>query len=267
MTSLQPFFTDLGDDGSGGHRYLANASTGGPWSPSLQHGGPPSALLVHAMSALPGPPGRLARVTTEFHGAVPVGECLVRARVLRDGANIQLLTAELEARDRTVLTAAGWRLRTVDDPSAPATETAHGAPPPLPAPQPVPDFDFPYGEAVEWRFVSGAPRRPGPATAWARLRVPVVAGVGTSPLEQLVAIVDSGSGISAVLDWDAWSFVNVELTVHVAREPAAGWVCLESRTTLAGDGTGLARTRLYDEHGWLGSAAQSLLVAARRRHE
>ena len=83
-------------------------------------------------------------------------------------------------------------------------------------------FTFPYAEAIAWRFVSGAPKVPGPATVWARMRLPLVAGEPTSPLQQAVVLTDSGSGVSAALDWECWSFVNVELTVHLARAPAAG---------------------------------------------
>ena len=79
----------------GGTRFAATAATGGPWSDSLQHGGPPSALLVRALELLPGPVGRLTRITTEFLSPVPVGELEVSAEVARDGASVQLLTAEL----------------------------------------------------------------------------------------------------------------------------------------------------------------------------
>jgi hypothetical protein len=251
----------------GGQRFVATTATAGPWSDSLQHGGPPSALLVRAMELLPGPPGRLARVTTEFLSPVPVAELEVSAEVVRDGASVQLLTASLRAKHRTVLRATAWRLRTVEPGSAPATSTepAHQAPP-LPDADHFPSgFTFPYAEAIPWRFVEGSPTTPGPATTWARMRIPLVAGEPTTALQQAVVVTDSGSGVSAALNWNEWSFVNVDLTVHLAREPRPGWVCIESATTLAGEGTGFAGTRLYDEGGWFGTCAQSLLVAPRRR--
>ena len=41
------------------------------------------------------------------------------------------------------------------------------------------------------------------------------------------------------------------------------WVCLDAVTTIGMEGSGLCRTRLYDERGDLGSVAQTLYVAAR----
>jgi hypothetical protein len=248
----------------GGAHFAATAATGGPWSDAMQHGGPPSALLVRALELLPGPAGRLTRITTEFLSPVPVGELEVSAEVTRDGASVQLLTAELRTPSRTVMRASAWRLRTVDDGSAPSTADPAAAPA-LPEADAAPDgFTFPYAEAIAWRFVSGAPKVPGPATVWARMRLPLVAGEQTSPLQQAVVLTDSGSGVSAALDWDCWSFVNVELTVHLARAPQPGWVCLQAETSMPGDGTGLASTQLYDSRGWFASTNQSLLVAPRR---
>lgn len=266
----EAFFEPLGAG-----RFRAQATTGGPWSPTLQHGGPPTALLIEAMQALPGPSGRLTRVTAEFLSPVPVGEVEVSAQLLRDGANVRLLGAELRAHDRVVMRASAWRMRLRDDapryvgapvpamPAAPAVGVAADADAPSGG---EPDgFTFPYARAVQWRMVAGSPTTPGPASTWARARIPLVAGQPTAALPHLALLADSGSGISAALDWSRWSFVNVEITLHLARQPEPGWVGLDAATTLAGDGTGLALTRLFDEAGWVGTASQSLLVAARRR--
>jgi Thioesterase-like superfamily len=116
---------------------------------------------------------------------------------------------------------------------------------------------------VEWRVTDGDTGRPGPATVWTRLRTAVVDGHDPSPAERVVAAADSGSGISAVLDWTRWSFLNVDLTVHLARPPLGAWVCLDSSTQVDASGTAVASTTLFDTGGRIGSAAQSLLVAPR----
>jgi hypothetical protein len=41
------------------------------------------------------------------------------------------------------------------------------------------------------------------------------------------------------------------------------WVLLEAATAVGADGTGLATTRLSDQHGSFGRAWQTLLVAPR----
>jgi acyl-CoA thioesterase len=91
----------------------------------------------------------------------------------------------------------------------------------------------------------------------------VVAGVEPSPVQRVAAVADSGSGVSAELDFAGWSFLNVDLTVHLVRPPVDEWVCLDARTQVDSGGVGLASTRLWDRRGQIGMAAQSLLVASR----
>ncbi|MQA28051.1 MAG: thioesterase family protein [Micromonosporaceae bacterium] len=253
------FYLPLGRD-----RYRATPATEGPWSPEFQHGGPPTALLVHALERTAArDDALLTRITAEFLAPAPVTELDVTTQVARDGRNVQLLDAELLAGGRTVMRARAWRLRRavlegldpVDD----------GPPPPLPdttVSSPV-GLDFGYARAMEWRVAAGATDKPGPATVWTRLRTAVVAGEQPSPVQRVVAAADSGSGVSAVLEWARWTFLNVDLTVHLRRPPEGEWVCLDSRTEVDSEGTGLAATTLWDRRGRIGVAAQSLLVMPR----
>ena len=95
-TSFQPvassaYFQPLGDQ-----RYLADPATTGPWHPRLQHGGPPSALLVHAaeQAAAAARDDLVAvRLGAEFLGPVPVGEVLVETQVLRAARTAMLMAS------------------------------------------------------------------------------------------------------------------------------------------------------------------------------
>lgn len=98
---------------------------------------------------------------------------------------------------------------------------------------------------------------------WTRLRHPLVAGEEPTGLQRLLAVADSGSGVSGVLDLREWLFVNPELTVHVARRVEGEWVCMRARTQLTPGGVGLATSVLYDERGEVGRGAQALLVRPR----
>jgi hypothetical protein len=120
-----------------------------------------------------------------------------------------------------------------------------------------------FADAIEIRFVAGA-FGGGPSTAWFRLRHPLVAGEQPSPLQRLAAAGDFGNGISAVLSWDEYLFIDPDLTLYVDRDPVGEWICLQSQTTLAPDGIGTAESVLFDERGRIGHAMQALLVA--RRH-
>src|ERR1044072_4376309 len=92
------FYEPLGDN-----RFSSTEHSAGPWSAGTQHLGPPSALLVRALEALPvSAPMLLARVTVEIVGPVPVAELSVSAGVERPGRSVELLGAELSAGGRVV---------------------------------------------------------------------------------------------------------------------------------------------------------------------
>ena len=262
-----PFFLPLGDD-----RWLATVHTTGPWDARFQHGGPPSALLARAIEQCsPREDMLIARVTVDILAAIPVGELLVRSRVLRPGRSVELVEAALWARDREVARAQAWRvLRT---PQEIARRQPAGTTPPL-APEgnpPAGDGIPPaaggwvdgYLSAVEWRFALGTFGKPGPATAWTRMRHPLVPGEQPSPLQRVLVVADSGNGISSELDLTNWHFINPELTVHLHREAVGDWICLAAQTAIYPGGVGLATSVLSDLDGPIGVGAQSLLIAHR----
>ena len=255
----ESFYLPLGDD-----RWLATKHTTGPWDASAQHGGPPSALLGRAISRCqPRPDMIVARFTAEILGAVPVGELTVRARVARPGRSVELVEAVAAAGGRDVLRATAWRvLRTASESVPPA----HPEPAAIPAASDVlagPGWVDGYLSAIEWRMVSGAFGEPGPATAWTRMRYPLVPGEEPSPLERVLAVADSGNGLSGELDITGWYFINPELTVHLHREAAGEWILIDARTTISAGGAGLATTTLSDQQGPIGTGAQTLLIKAR----
>ena len=47
------------------------------------------------------------------------------------------------------------------------------------------------------------------------------------------------------------------------RHPQGEWICLDARTYLGANGCGLAESTLFDAHGLIGRATQSLVVRAR----
>ena len=250
------FYEPLGDG-----RFRSTDHTAGPWDVRSQHAGPPAALLGRALEATDPREGTLlARVTFEILGPVPVAEVEVESRVVRPGRTVELLEAQLSAGGRPVMSARAWRLPVTE---APATDARPGGPPPPPDEATPPPHDFGYGHAFEVRFAVGGWFEPGPATAWTRLKVGVVPGEAPSPLQRVLAVADSGNGISAVMSWDEWLFINPELSVHVLRPAAGEWVVLDAATTIAEGGAGLARSVLSDETGPVAYGAQSLLVAPR----
>jgi hypothetical protein len=244
-------------------RYQATEHTSGPWDPRLQHAGPPAALIGRALeSCEPRPEMVISRLTFEILHAVPVGEVEVEARVVRPGRSVELLEASLSAGGREVVRTSAWRV--LRAPGETATPSPY-EPPPLPdeeAPMPA-QLESGYLKAVEWRPVSGGFLEPGPASAWTRIRVPIVEGEEPSGLQRVLAVADSGNGISGTLDMRRWWFINPELTVHLAREPEGEWICLDARTSIEPGGAGLATSTLSDLRGPVARGAQTLYVGER----
>jgi acyl-coenzyme A thioesterase PaaI-like protein len=246
-------------------RFVASELARGPWDAGAQHGGAPAALLMRAFERLPAAEGlTIARVTYEFLRPVPVGEITVVAEAVRPGRRVQLSEASALAADGTeVVRARALQVQlaagSVRTPLAPA--------PPGPDGGRANDFEPPYRpmfapDALEIRFVAGA-FGGGPSTAWFRLRAPIVAGEESSPLQRLAAAGDFGNGISTILPWGEYMFINPDLTLYIERPPLGEWIALESQTTIAPDGIGAAESVLYDTRGRVGRAIQALLVALR----
>jgi len=249
-----------------GDTFEATELARGPWSPDSQHGGAPAALLMRGFEGLDGSGLVIARVTYEFIRPVPLGHLHVDVEVVRPGRRVQLMEGAIRTPGGTeVVRARALRVMPAD-PDAP--RTAEQPPPPGPEGGVENDYVSTHGttfarDALEIRFVEGAFYRMGPATAWFRMRKPIVAGEQTSPLQRLAAAGDFGNGIAAALPWDEYVFINPDLTLYIDRLPVGDWIGLESRMIVAADGIRSAESVLYDRVGRVGRAAQSLLVARR----
>ena len=117
--------------------------------------------------------------------------------------------------------------------------------------------------AMEIRFVEGRFREPGAATAWFRLRAPLIHGEPTRPLDRVAAAGDFGNGIASVLDWGAHVFINPDLTLYLEREPVDEWVALQSEMRVLSGSAAVAESVLWDRRGRIGRALQSLVVGPR----
>ncbi len=257
---------------AGPDRFAPTELARGPWDPDAQHGGAPSALLARAVerseSAVP---MAVARLTYELLRPVPLTPLDVRTRVLRPGRRVQLVEASLHAGEQEVARVTALRIRSADVPGPPAAPEPPPGPPQEAGPSKTPTFAGAPTEtptmfardAMELRFAHGAFHEVGPSFAWFRLRVPLVAGEPTSPLQRLAAAGDFGNGIAAAVSWTTHVFINPDLTIYVERLPAGEWVGLDAISRVGATGAGVSDSVLYDERGRVGRAQQALYVAER----
>jgi hypothetical protein len=253
---------------NGGDSFVASELTRGPWDPGAQHAGPPSALLGREIERFDGDGSfQVGRVVFEILRPVPIGEVRIESRVLRPGKKVQLVEVSLFGEGGELMRATAWLLRK-SELELPDGAVAEDAPPPGPEQGWVPEFfptgqDVGYHTAMELKAVAGAFLELGPATCWLRMRQPLVAGEEPTPLQRALIAADVGNGISAVLDYRDYVFINVDLTVHFERMPEGEWVCVDAVTRPQPTGIGTAESALSDQRGRIGRAAQSLLIAAR----
>lgn len=247
------------------NRFRATRLTQGPWREDQQHGGPVAALLAHVARSAAPEDWTIPQITVDYLSPVPIGDLDTACEVVKKGRRTAYVLTELIAGDRTVARARTWLAAPGESPGG-VTQ-----PPDPPAPLPTESsygrarFAFGFQEAVELRFVAGSFRGMGPGTAWGHLRVPLVGDAPAAPIERVLALGDFSTGISAEVERDQYTYSNLDLSLHLYRQPETTWTCLDAVTVIGHAGAGVCRATLYDETGAIGQSAQSLFVAPLRR--
>ena len=245
-----------------GSKFCSTEFTTGPWDPTSQHGGPPTALLVRCLERTASEQGMpyLARVTVELLRPVPVSTLEVATEVTKAGRSVSRLAARISVGDQEVARATALAARTRPIP----VEVPPFEPPP--APDQGSPFSFPffhtetgYHTAMDLRLARGSFGNT-PTFMWMRARIPLLEGEGMTPAQRVALTADSGNGVSPILDWNRYSFINPDLTVAWHRPLEGVWVGLDATTQITPElGVGTAYSVIHDEQGPVGLAIQSLL--------
>lgn len=240
---------------------------GGPWSPDQQHGSAPASLVAHVAEKIPVPqPMRVARITLDLLRPVPIAPLEISTEVLREGRKIQVCAVNLKANGTEVVRATVLKVRALDV-DLPATAAV--APPTLPLPKesgfenPMTNRSSPFVSGISMQEVKGAFVKPGPAAVWVRGDRPIIEGEPITPLMRAAIAADFCNGLSSVLDFTKWTFVNGDLTISLARMPVGDWILLDAESWIGPHGAGIAFGSLADSQGYFGRSVQSLVIEPR----
>lgn len=250
-----------------GTRATATPFSAGPWDPTMQHGGAPSALVARAAEQFPAArPMRVVRMTVDLLRPVPVATLDIETEVVREGKKIQLLQIRLLADGKECVRASVLKLR-----DEPQDLPDHEGFRPLTFEPPAEDAPrsqgfgnmHGFGSGMSAQIVRGEWGKPGAAAVWFRAERPMVNGEETSPLMRAALTADFSNGVSSVLDFQNWTFINGDLSVSFARQPVGKWMLLDAETWVGDSGGAIAFARLADCKGYFGRSVQSVLIEPR----
>lgn len=233
----------------------------------MQHGGAPAALIAWAVERMPmREPMQVARMTLDLLRPVPVAPLEIKIDVQREGRKIQACNVTLLADGVACVRATVLKIRQADMelPEHIIDEQVI-----LPGPEQGRDTRIRFSNyeqfagGVTLRSVRGTFGELGPGALWFRADRQIIEGESITPLMRAAMTGDFCNGVSAVLDFDEWTFINADLTLSLARMPVGEWILLDAQTWLGDHGAGLAFAKLGDERGYFGRAIQSLVIEPR----
>ena len=255
------YFRHLGDT-----TYQATEHTGGAWNTSEQHIAPSLGLLAHAIEvdrdARRSDGLRVARISYDILGTVPVGVVDVAVRVLRPGRSIELAEATLSHGGRAVVVLRAWLMQSFET-SALAGSSFPTIPPTTEMPAWNPSAIWPGGFIASAQ-VHRVEQHPGRAAAWVRTDVRLIEDEAVSPTARAIGMLDISNGLAVRMNPADVAFPNIDLTAHLFAEPTGEWLGFDTTVSVGTTGTGLTHSVIHDETGPIGVSSQMLTVRPSR---
>jgi hypothetical protein len=252
-----PYFVRLDE-----HSFRATEEVSGAWNVDDQHIAPALGLLVHALEQdrdrRRSDGLRVGRLSYDILGTVPVDAVEVGVRVVRPGRTIELVEASLTHGGRVVVLLRAWLLQPRDN------QRIVGTPfPRLKPPDDVAQWDptsvWPGG-FIDSAEVRREEHEPGRACFWVRTSTVLLDDEPVSDLARFAGLLDIANGMTVRAAPAEVAFPNVDLTAHFFEEPHGEWVGFDTSVSFGATGLGLTSSVIHDEHGPVGTLAQTLTV-------
>jgi hypothetical protein len=249
------------------HRFRPTAHAGGAWNEGELHFSPLGGLIVHAVeryaTGRPGSRLLISRISFDILGFLADDVCEVQVETIRPGRTIELVEATLVIGGRAVTRARAWLLADIDTASV-----AGGGAERLAGPEELVPRDMTaewmggYIASIDVRMAESS--RPGRGIAWITTGLDLVMGEEAGPVASYVKLVDTANGIATRQRPTEWMYPNVDLTIHLHRQPEGDWVGLDTTVVFGPTGQGVTSTVLHDLGGPVGHAQQQLTVRPHR---
>ena len=266
-----PISRHSADDGVTAH-YQSTVHAQGAWNDFEQHMAPATGLMAYELERFfERDDMQIGRISLDILGVIFGGETIVRTQFVRTGKTIELIESTLSTFDkkgveRTSIILRAWRMATCDSSAIAALEE----PAMLPADTQITDLPVWHGmQSWSGGFIKSLQariqtHRPGKACVWLHSDLPLVAGEPTSDFVRMIGLVDCANGvagrISPEYNLDKWIYPNLDLQIHLHRQPAGQWLGVETIQQFGTQGIGLTSSVLHDAQGVFGHAEQILTV-------
>ncbi|AWT48601.1 thioesterase [Psychrobacter sp. YP14] len=252
-------------DGSCTAHYQPTIHAQGAWNEHEQHMAPATGILAHELEIFaPQPHLRIARISLDILGLIPLQAFSITTRSIRPGKTIELIEAVMSSGGRDCIIARAWRLISQDTSNIAGLED-HAL---TASPESLPIWPgmsiWPGGFIASTTAVSDPERRPGKGVVWLTTAYDMVEGKATTDFVRLMGLVDTANGVvprnGLQLAETKLAFPNTDLQIHMHRLPEGKWLGIEAVQQYGADGIGLTSAVLHDKRGPFGRSEQILTL-------
>lgn len=242
--------------------YRSTQHAQGAWNEHEQHMAAATGILTAELEQYnPRPQMRIGRIGLDIFGVIFAGEFQIITKTIRAGRTIELIESTMLAQGKVCIVARAWRMQTSDTQQVQGTEDVAQSK----------SMQVWTGMQEVWSggFIKSIQtfsenRRAGKGVVWVTTDVDMIEGQPTSDFVKLMGLVDVANGIVTRItqpkDQIEWIFPNLDLQIHLLRQPQGRFLGLETVQQLGADGIGLTSSILHDELGVFGRSEQILTV-------
>ena len=265
MTAYYHFIKREQEDNISVAHYQPTEHAQGAWNEHEQHMAPATGVLTAELSQfMPQDNMRIARISLDILGLIPLDDFMITTRYIRPGKTIELIESVMSSRGRDCIIARAWRLITQDTSSIAGLEDKQAPN----QPEDLPVWDdmkgWPGGFIKSVRLVAEPDRRSGKGMVWITNELEMVAGEPTTDLVHLLGMVDTANGVVPRLGLGLaeanWMFPNTDLQIHMHRVPVGRWLGIDAVQQYGADGIGVTSAVLHDAYGPFGRSEQILTI-------